>query len=142
MKFSTKLSDAMHISVYIGLGEVKNLTSAQIAESVKTNPAYVRQIMSYLKKAGLILTTRGQANPSLTRTPAEITMLDVYRAVEGDKPLLHLDTHVNPECGVAMNVQFAIGDYYRQIQQVAEEKMKNITLQDVMESYRKRVEEL
>ena len=36
-------------------------------------------------------------------------MYDIYRAVEGDKPLLHLDTDTNPDCGIGINIQFALG---------------------------------
>lgn len=62
-------------------------------------------------------------------------MLDVYRAVEGEKPLLHLDIHTNPECGVGVNIQLSIGDFYRDIQEVAEKKMNEITLWDIIERY-------
>ena len=107
---------------------------------MKTNPAYIRQLMSALKKGGLISSDRGQANAALTRTADQITMLDVYRAVEGEKPLLHLDIHTNPECGVGVNIQLAIGDYYREVQDAAEKKMQEITLQDIMERYYEKTE--
>ena len=97
MKYSTKLSDTIHLLSFLCLGEGKKMTSARIAESVKTNPAYIRQLMSALKKAGLISTVQGQAQAALTRPAEQISMLDIYRAVEGDKPLLHLDIHTNPE---------------------------------------------
>lgn len=80
--------------------EKEHLTSAQIAKSTKTNPAYIRQLMATLKNASLISNTQGQANACLTKPADEITMLDIYRAVEGEKPLLHLDIDTNPECGV------------------------------------------
>lgn len=38
MKFSTKLSDALHVLAYLCLAEGQRLTSARIKESVKTNP--------------------------------------------------------------------------------------------------------
>ena len=75
--------------------EKEHLTSAQIAKSVKTNPAYIRQLMAVLKNASLISNTQGQANACLTKPADEITMLDIYRAVEGEKPLLHLDIDTN-----------------------------------------------
>ena len=84
MKYSTKLSDTIHLLSFLCLGEGKKMTSARIAESVKTNPAYIRQLMSALKKAGLISTVQGQAQAALTRSAEQITMLDIYRAVEGD----------------------------------------------------------
>ena len=142
MKYSTKLSDTLHILVFLSLVTDQRLTSARIAESVKTNPAYIRQLMSALKAAGIISNTQGQANASLLRSPDEITMLDVYHAVEGNKPLLHLDVDTNPECGVGINIQLAIADFYRDVQQVAEQKMNEITLQDIIEQYYKKLEQL
>ncbi len=140
MKYSTKLSDTIHLLAFLCLSDGERMTSARIAESVKTNPAYIRQLMSALKKAGLISSERGQANAALTRPADQITMLDIYRAVEGDKPLLHLDIHTNPECGVGVNIQLSIADFYREVQDVAEKKMQEITLQDIMERYYEKIE--
>ena len=39
MKYSTKLSDAVHIMVFIELSEQIKLTSTEIAVSNQTNPA-------------------------------------------------------------------------------------------------------
>ncbi len=139
MKYSRKLSDTIHTLAFVCLGEKEHLTSARIAESVKTNPAYIRQLMAALKNAGLISNTQGQANACLTKPADEITMLDIYRAVEGEKPLLHLDIDTNPECGVGIHVQLAIGDFYKEIQEAAEEKMKEITLQDIIDRYHEKI---
>lgn len=135
MKYSTKLSDTLHLIAFICLSENSSLTSNAIAESIQTNPAYVRQLMSLLKKAGLLTTTQGQARPKLTKSPNMITMLDVYRAVEGEKSLLHLDTHTNLDCGIGIHVQLVISDFYHEVQLTAEEKMKEITIQDILTAY-------
>lgn len=142
MKYSRKLSDTIHCLAFIHLGEKEHLTSAKIAESVKTNPAYIRQLMATLKKAGLITNTQGQANACLSRPANQINMLDIYRAAEGDKPLLHLDIDTNPECGVGIHVQLAIGDFYQEIQKTAEQKMKEITLQDIIDRYHEKVKNI
>lgn len=139
MKYSTRLSDAVHILVFIQQSDQSTVSSSDIAVSIQTNPSYVRQIMAQLKAAGLISSLRGQATPQLGKPPGKITLLDVYKAVEKDKPLLHLDTHTNPECGVGVNIQLALADYYRQIQADAENSMKNITLQDIINSYLKKI---
>ena len=140
MKYSTKLSDTIHLLVFLYLAEGDRITSAKIAESVKTNPAYIRQLMSALKKGGLITSDRGQANAALTRTVDRITMLDIYRAVEGEKPLLHLDIHTNPECGVGVNIQLAIGDFYREVRDAAEQRMEKTTLKESIERYYEKAE--
>lgn len=141
MKYPTRVSDALHCLAFIYLNPKDDLSSNAIAYSVKTHPSYTRQIMAALKKAGLLETTRGQANPRLTRDTKKITMLDVYRAIEGNKPLLHLDTHTNPDCGVGVNVQLVIRDYYDQVQKAAEAEMQKITLADILDACQKRIKQ-
>ena len=63
----------------------------------------------------------------------------IYKAVEGDKPLLHLDTHTNPDCGVGINIQLSLKEFYNEIQKTAEEKMNTITLQDIIDTYYQRI---
>ena len=82
MKYSTKLSDAVHILAFIVLNPNGSLTSDSIAESVHTNPGCVRQLMSSLRRAGLISSVKGHPKPSLTKELSTITLLDIYRAVE------------------------------------------------------------
>lgn len=141
MKYSTKLSDAVHIMAFITVNQDFDLSSNAIAVSIQTNPAFVRQIMMKLRKAGLMSSVTGHAKPALARPTEQITLLDIYKAVEGDKPLLHLDTHTNPECGVGMNIQLALRDYYQEVQAAAEKRMGEITLQDIIISYHQKSNE-
>lgn len=140
MRYSTKLSDAVHLLILIHLHADQNVSSKDIAKSVKTNPSYVRQLMAALKSAGILHNTRGVARPSLTRAPDQINLYDVYQAVEGDKPLLHLDTHTNPECGVGVNIQFALRDYYDEIQKSINKELKKITLEMIIKGYYARID--
>ena len=136
MKYSTKLSDAAHILAFIALApENASLTSDAIAKSIKTNPSYVRQLMSCLRKGQLLTSVHGHARPALTRPPTEITLLDLYRSVEGDKPL-------NPECGVGVNIQLALRDCYDEVQRCAEDAMQRLTLQDVLDRYHAKLAQL
>ncbi len=139
MKYSTKVSDAVHILAFIVLNPKGSLSSDSIAESIHTNPGCVRQLMSALRRAGLLLSVKGHPKPSLSKVPSAITLLDVYKAVEGDKPLLHLDTHTNPECGVGIHIQLSLRDYFDQVQRRAEEEMEKITLQDILDQYQEKL---
>lgn len=141
MKYSTRLSDAVHLLLFIHLNPGADLSSAAIAASIHTNPACVRQMMSRLREAGLLCSTQGRARPSLARDIGEITLLDVYRAVEGRKPLLHLDTHTNPECGLGLCIQGALQTYFDRVQARSEEEMDRITLRDIAGSCRERLAE-
>lgn len=138
MAYSTRLSDALHLLVFIVTEQGADLSSSAIAKSLACHPASVRQMMGKLRRAGLITCVTGHAQPALARDPASVTMLDVYRAVEGDKPLLHLDTHTNPACGVGVNVQLVIGEEFARVQAAAERAMSDVTLADIIGRYRQR----
>ena len=124
MKYSTKLSDTVHVMVLIAINKEKSLSSASIAESVHTNPGFVRQLMLKLKKAGLMTSVAGHARPSLSKPADQITLLDIY---------------TNPECGVGINIQLSLQGFYNEIQKTAEEKMNTITLQDIINIYYQRI---
>lgn len=142
MKYPTRLSDAVHILAFITLYQDCDLTSNKLAESVQTNPAYVRQLMSALRKGGLLVSVKGHPRPALAREPEKITLLDAYRAVEGNKPLLHQDIHTNPACGVGVNIQLVLRDCYDLVQARAEEAMRSITLQEVLDHYTEKISHL
>ena len=75
MKYSTRLSDAVHILAFIALYPDCDLTSNKLAESIQTNPAYVRQLMSALRKGGLLVSVKEHPRPALAREPEKITLL-------------------------------------------------------------------
>ena len=139
MKYSTKLSDAVHIMAFVAINQDFDLSSTAIAASIQTNPGFVRQIMMKLRKAGLMSSVTGHAKPALARPAERITLLDIYKAVEGDKPLLHLDTHPNPDWGVGVNIQLALQDCYAMIQEKAEGAMRGITLREVLDRYQDKI---
>lgn len=139
MKYSVKLSHAVHILVFIYTSEGGPVSSDKIAESIYTNPGCVRQIMSALRKAELIKSVVGHPKPELAKNPEDISLLDVYKAVEGNKPLLHLDTHTNPECGVGVNIQLALQSFYDKVQRDAEESMAGISLKDIVDEFWQRI---
>lgn len=139
MKYSTKVSDAVHILAFIALNPGADLSSNAIAVSLAGNPARVRQLMSALRRQGLLHCTPGHPQPRLSRPAADISLLQIYRAMEGDTPLLHLNTHTNPDCGVGVNVQLALQTFFDQVQQQAEQAMDAISLQQVLDEYAARL---
>jgi Rrf2 family protein len=132
MKYSTKYSDAIHILAYIEMLQGTDLSSDRIAQSVETNPAYVRRIMSDLRQAGLIESKRGKADPKLLKKPEEITLLDIYSSIEKDQRLLHIDQKTNPNCVVGGSIQGVLDDTYDRLQKNVELEMQQITLADII----------
>lgn len=63
-----------------------------ISRRQQISPRYLEQIFQDLKSAGLLKSKRGpQGGYTLTRKPAEITVLDVVRATEGKLSLVDCD---------------------------------------------------
>lgn len=97
---------AVHIAALLAMAEGRPQTSDYMAGSVNTNPVVVRRLLSALAKAGLVASLRGTSGGStLARPAAEISLLDIERAVaEPEGPALHHQPP-NPACPVGRNVQ-------------------------------------
>ncbi|MFD1672351.1 Rrf2 family transcriptional regulator [Agrilactobacillus yilanensis] len=132
MKYSHKLSDAVHILAFISIyGQADSgvdLSSGTIASSVESNPSLVRRMMSALVKAGLLTSRPGTVSPKLARPLAHITLLEVYQAIESNQNLLHIDPKTNPDCIVGGNIQETLNHYYQNVQTAAETAMAAVTL--------------
>lgn len=138
MKYSYKLSDAIHLLSYLKIYQSGNLSSRAIAASIDSNPSVVRQLMSDLRKANLIDTRKGSATPTLAKSPKEISLLDIYQAINIDHSLLHIDPITNPHCIVGGNIQNTLNKFYNEIELAAFTKMSQITLQDIISDILKR----
>ncbi len=135
MKISTRFSDSIHILAFISIYQGKiPLTSDNIANSVETSPVVVRRIMSQLKKAGLITTVHGAANPKLAQDPTDISLYDVFLAIEHDQHLFTVDDKTNPQCIVGGNIQDTLRYYYEQVETAAKAKLARISLADIIDS--------
>ena len=132
MKFSHKLSDAIHILAYLDIFKDGDRSSKQIAASIEANPSVVRSLMSDLRRAGLIQSQQGAPNATLAKDPANITLLDVYHALNMNHDLLHIDPKTNPNCLVGANIQDILNEVYAQVQVAAEAQLQATTLQDVI----------
>ncbi|CAJ1192815.1 Rrf2 family transcriptional regulator [Companilactobacillus crustorum] len=134
MRISTRFSDSVHILAFLEIHQNQKLSSELIANSLKTSPVVVRRLMSNLRQAGLIDTKRGSAEPKLSKGPDEITLLDIYLTVEGDKQLFTLDINTNSDDIVGGNIQNVLGTYYEDAKLAALRKFNNVSLQDIIES--------
>src|SRR5512147_970082 len=84
--------------------------SAFVASSVNTHAVFLRRILGDLVAAGLVDAREGRAGGyRLARPPHEITLADVYRAVEPEGPLAVSPAEPNARCpiGAGMRRAFA-----------------------------------
>lgn len=133
MKLSTRLSDAIHILAYLKIYQNTKLSSDEIAGSIMTSPVVVRRLMGKLKQAGLITTVAGTPSPSLAKSTNQISLLDVYLAVEENTELFHVDRQTNPDCIVGGNIQLVLEQCYDKAQLAAKQKLQAISLAEVID---------
>lgn len=133
MKFSHKLSDAVHLLAYIEIFPDDDLSSRAIARSIVTNPSMVRSLMMDLRKAGLLKTKQGSAEPELAKQPKEISLYDIFAAVDMDHHLLHVDEDTEQKCLVGGNIQTSLAKAYAEVEEAAFAKMREISLQEIVD---------
>ncbi len=81
--FSRTVEYALRAVIHLAHESPNPRTTAQIAEATRVPKDYLSKILQDLSKKGLVKTQRGVGGGiSLTRTPEEITILDVVSAVE------------------------------------------------------------
>ncbi|MFD1421054.1 Rrf2 family transcriptional regulator [Lactiplantibacillus songbeiensis] len=132
MKYSYKLSDAIHILAYVAIIDDQKITSNDLAASIEANASVVRRLMADLKRAGLLISQAGSAQPQLAKPADEITVQDVYEAVETNQDLLHVDPRTNMQCPIGANIQQTLDGLYDRIQAAAKTEMARQTLADVI----------
>lgn len=133
--YSTKLSVSIHILSVIALMEVQPVTSEYIASSINTNPALVRRLMSRLKKAKLIKTSTKLGVTGLARKAEDISLLDVFLAVEDHRDLFSIHGNTNPSCPVGAKIEGTLKHLYDNIQTATEEKLSAITLAAITKEF-------
>lgn len=133
MSISSRFVVAVHILTLLETSGGKPTTSDWIAGSVNTNPAVVRRLLSMLAKAGLTTSQLGTGGGALLARPAaDITLLDVYRAVdEGELFSLHREDP-NPACPVGRHIQEALQDTLAAAQRALEAELANQTIAGVL----------
>ncbi len=118
------------------------VTSDVLASSVNVNPVVIRRLLQQLKKAGIVNVIRGTGGTELQKPAEEITLFDLYNAVEcvEEGELFHFHENPNPLCPVGKNIHAILDARLEEIQKAMEREMKSITIRDVMNDARKLIE--
>ena len=136
MAANSRLTVAVHALAWMALAERNGsdvLTSEQVAASVNTNAVIIRRSLGDLRRAGLVDVRHGAgAGWSLARAPEEITLLDVYEALE-QEPLFGMHrTEPNLECPVGKGIRPALGQVYGGVEQALRRELAGTSVADVL----------
>jgi Rrf2 family protein len=132
MKLSAKSRYAVRLmldlAMHLGRGPQR---TASLSEHTGVTVRFIEQILKPLKKAGLVDSVRGAAGGYvLAGRPADVTLADILRVVEGDLGLTNccLDAGICHRSSVCKARQA-----WDRVSHALEQELSAITLADLME---------
>ena len=127
---NTRFALGVHMLTLLG-GAADPVSSEVLAGSAGSNPVHARRVLARLRAAGLVESRPGVGGGwQLAAEPAAITLADVWRAVQGDDPLLGLHD-ANPACTVGQRIQNALVDVNRRAGAAIESELELTTIKEL-----------
>jgi Rrf2 family protein len=125
---------AVHVLTALAYSKGEWVASPALAESVRTNPVVIRRLLGQLRRHGLV---RGQAGKAggvrLSRRPESITLLDVYRAVEGGSPFVLPDKPANKACEVSCAMKMLLSSVLAETDRAISRSLEKVRLADLVQ---------
>ena len=135
MKISSRFTIALHIFVCIyAFGKEDKITSEYLAGSIGVNTVIIRRVLGQLKAKGLVNVARGTGGAEIAKPLEDITLWDVFEAVEilGPEGMFNFQDNPNPDCPAGKNIHKILDGHLHSVQVAMEERLGQITLRDVM----------
>src|SRR5919109_2199306 len=102
MRLSARVDYALRAAAELAVGGERPVTAVQLAEAQQIPPKFLENILSQLRRSGLVRSQRGPEGGYWLARPADkISLADVIRAVEG--PL----ATVRGECAESLSYEGA-----------------------------------
>lgn len=132
MNKDTRLSGVLHVLLHLGQVSAP-LTSEVLAKSMGTNPPVFRRTMAGLRKAGYVASEKGHGGGwTLARPLNEISLLDVYEALERPGLFAIASRNENTTCKVEQAVNEALAGTMAKAEALFLDNFRGITLDRLM----------
>jgi Rrf2 family protein len=129
MAANSRMASAVQILCVIAYKGEGGTNSEVIATSLRTNPVVVRRLLKSMEHAGLVELRPGKdGGVQFRRKPDEITLDQIYRAVEGETDVFALRQGGNPNCPVNVRMKDLLGPIFSATNDAVEKTLKPITL--------------
>lgn len=140
MHISVKCSVAIHCLIFIyEYGEKQKVTSDLLSLSTGSNPVTIRNIISALKKDGILSVKFGTGGAVLACPLEEITIYRICKAIEPNfiSKLFGIHSSPSPLCPIGKNIHNVLDCSYQKIGNDLCNSLESITLKDIISDYRK-----
>ena len=138
MHISNKCSIAVHCLIFIyEYGEDKKVTSELLSLSTGCNPVTIRNIVSALKKDGIIDVKFGTGGAKLAVPIQDISLYRICAAVDPKAIDNMIGVHSTPSpfCPVGRNIGSVLDRTYDTIKEDFISSMKSITMERIVNEY-------
>jgi Rrf2 family protein len=128
---------AVHVLAVLAYKQGDRVTSSYLAASVNTNPVIVRRLLLTLQKAKLVDTSKGAGSGSrLERSPARISLAEVYNAVEEEDAFAMPKREPNKGCPVGQCIEDELERVFTSAESAMIDQLARVTVADVVNSVR------
>jgi Rrf2 family protein len=140
MAKNIQFSIAVHILAGLACGcDKEGVTSGHLAESVNTSASFVRRTLAKLSKAGLVETATGKAGACwLAKKAKEISLLDIYKAVDAPKAFSIHSYSEQKTCFVSCHIKTALEKALAKTQKAMESSLAEISLAQIVYEVKKK----
>ena len=138
MHISTKCSIAIHCLIFINeYGESKRVTSELLSLSTGCNPVTIRNIISALKKEGILSVKFGTGGTTLHCPLEEINLYRICMAVEPNALDKLIGTHTAPSplCPIGKSIHTVLEAPYEKIRNDLKSSLQSITMKEIVDEY-------
>ncbi|MCF2661822.1 Rrf2 family transcriptional regulator [Pseudoflavonifractor phocaeensis] len=138
MHISNKCSIAVHCLIFINeYGEENKVTSELLSLSTGCNPVTIRNIISAMKKDGIIDVKFGTGGATLAVPMQDISLYRICEAVDPkaiDK-MISVHSSPSPFCPVGRNIGDVLDRTYDTLKENLISSMKSITMEKIVNDY-------
>ena len=138
MHISNKCSIAVHCLIFINeYGEDKKVTSELLSLSTGCNPVTIRNIVSAMKKDGIIEVKFGTGGATLAAPLQDISLYRICSAVDPKaiEKMIGIHSTPSPFCPVGRNIGSVLDRTYDILKEDIISSMKSVTMEKIVNDY-------
>jgi Rrf2 family protein len=139
MAINTQFPIAVHLMAALGYRSGRDTTSAQLAMSINTSASFVRRTLARLSRAGLVGTATGKTGACwLAKDAKNVSLLDIYRAVDAPKAFSIHHYSEQKTCPVSCHIKDALDKALEKTQRAMEATLDDISLAQIVSQMNKK----
>jgi Rrf2 family protein len=135
MAANTRMATAIQILCVIAHKGPDGTNSEIVAKSLRTNPVVVRRLLKCMQQQGLVEIRPGKdGGVQLGRPPSQITLDQIYKAVETETGVFALRPRGNPNCPVDSRMKDLLTPIFGATDTAVEKTLKQTTLGSLVQA--------